>query len=94
MMWGNTIYKNSKHPEGVLLIADSGIFVSDLKLAPGIKKYGFISILANEQTPVPIEECKKVIHECTTAEVLADYIIPPIIILQSLYDVYSIRNLL
>ena len=55
MMWGNTIYKKSKYPEGVLLIADSGIFVSDFKLAPGIKKYGFISILANEQTPVPIE---------------------------------------
>ena len=54
MMWGNTVYKNAKNKEGVLLIADSGVFITDPKLAPGVKKFAFIGILANEETPVPI----------------------------------------
>ena len=58
LAWANTVYKSALNPEGVLVIFDSGQFVSDYlnpftNSTPGIDAYKSIKSLAFTENQPP-----------------------------------------
>jgi len=62
LAWSNTVYNQMRNKDGLLVIFDSGQFVSDYfnpftNSTPGVDAYKFIKTLAFAEQLPPYNEC-------------------------------------
>lgn len=96
--WGNYVYNRAENKDNVLIICDSGIFVSDFynpftNSTPGVDEFKYINQIISTETTPPYEECLKEHEVCTTSLVIK-YLRPALFVIQSEYDLYGILAIL
>lgn len=98
--WANYVYDNSINKQ-VVAIPDSGLFLVEYVNSFGSSLSEYIINLfklMDNDVDLPMPECKTAFPDdpmqCYSANNIAKFIKPPIFIIESQYDMWSIKNIL